>query len=405
MGSRKPGRASSAVELLRAFERENVLTGAWHFVPAAGLVLAAFIARWLLDPFLGSRNPLLFFALATFVAAWRGGGWPGIAAGLAGLLVADYFFIEPRGGLLPIPKTEWAGMVGYVCVTSTAVALLEALRRSQERAERAMRLAESQAELLRRGREEVKQLNAELDRRVRERTAELESVNRELEAFSHSVSHDLRAPLRRIIGFSEAVLDDYREKLDERGVKYLQLAVESGRHMGALIEDLMRLSRVTNAELHPQEVDLSGLATRVVDELRKQEPQRAVEVTITPKLVAQGDEGLVRIALENLVRNAWKFTAQQTSGKIELGGTLDNGVLRCFLRDNGVGFDMKQARRLFGVFQRLHSAQAFPGTGVGLATVKRIFNRLGGQVWAEGKVNQGATFYFTLPQSMAHTGA
>ncbi|HWH69060.1 MAG TPA: ATP-binding protein, partial [Candidatus Sulfotelmatobacter sp.] len=247
--------------------------------------------------------------------------------------------------------------------------------------------------------EKALRLNAELEQRVRERTAALEAANRELEAFSYSVSHDLRAPLRSINGFTKALVEDYRDRLDDQGLKYLQYAHEAGLRMSRLIDDLMELSRATRGELRRKEVDLSALATLVLAELRKREPERQLDLGIAPNLVAHGDEGLLRIALENLLGNAWKFTAKQPQPKIEIGAAQRNGSRVFFVRDNGAGFSMAHANRLFGVFQRLHSQEEFPGTGVGLATVRRIFLRHGGEIWAEGKLNEGATFYFTLPEA------
>lgn len=355
----------------------------------------------MLEPMLGQRSLFMFFILASFVAAWQGGVWPGIFTACLGFVVADYCFIEPRWSFYPLLKADWTHWVSYFGVTGTAIVLLEALHRANHRAENATLLAERRGEQLRSGMDEIRRLNAELEQRVRDRTAELELVNKELESFSFSVSHDLRAPLRSITGFTGAVLEDYRDKLDENGVKYLQYAADAGRRMSALIEDLMNLSRVTRAEIHREDVDLSALASHIVADLRKQEPQRSVEIRIADNLVTEGDEGLLRIALENLIRNAWKFTSQTPCAIIELGSTLENGTVRFFLRDNGAGFDMAHASRLFGAFQRMHSIQEFPGTGVGLATVKRIFNRHGGQIWAGAKVNEGATFYFTLPGAPA----
>jgi len=237
----------------------------------------------------------------------------------------------------------------------------------------------------------------ELEQRVKERTAQLEALNKELEAFSYSVSHDLRAPLRSIRGFTEVLLERYSANLDDRGREFLRRVCESSQHMDRLIEDLLKLSRVGRAELKWQPIDISNLARSIVADLRKAEPGRQVKVNIASELRAVGDERLVRVALENLLRNAWKFTGKQPAPSIEVGAAA-NGERAFFVRDNGAGFDMGYATRLFGVFQRLHTASEFPGTGVGLATVQRIVNRHGGRVWADSKVNEGATFYFTLPQ-------
>ena len=245
---------------------------------------------------------------------------------------------------------------------------------------------------------EISRLNAELERRVQERTAQLEATNQELEAFAYSVSHDLRAPLRGIRGFSEVLLERYGNQLDAEGRDYLRRACESSNRMSRLIDDLLKLSRVGRGELHWQPVNLTALAEAIVAELRKSHPERAVAVVVGPNLRAEGDERLLRLVLDNLLGNAWKFTSQRTDARIEFGFTAEPEPA-FFVRDNGVGFDMAHASKLFGVFSRLHSAEEFPGTGIGLATVQRIIKRHRGRVWAAGVVNQGAVFYFTLPDT------
>jgi PAS domain S-box-containing protein len=244
--------------------------------------------------------------------------------------------------------------------------------------------------------QEVRRLNEELEARVRSRTSQLEAINRELEAFSYSVSHDLRAPLRSIRGFSEVLLERYADKLDARGREFLARATQSSQHMDELIEGLLKLSRVGRSELSRVPVDLSSLALSIVDELHKSEPKRKVQWSIARNLHANGDESLLRLVLDNLLRNAWKFTAKKSKPQIEFGFT-DEPQPAFFVKDNGAGFDMNYADKLFGVFQRLHPATDFPGTGIGLATVQRIVNRHGGRVWASGAINQGATFFFSLP--------
>ena len=250
--------------------------------------------------------------------------------------------------------------------------------------------------------ENIRQLNINLERRVLERTTELHAVNRELEAFSYSISHDLRAPLRSIDGFSQALLEDYAGQLDDRARDYLNRVRGATQHMGHLIDDMLTLSRVTRAEMRRETVDLSALAADVLAELQKSEPERKVDWRIESGLVAVCDERLLRVALVNLLGNAWKFTGKTANAKIEFGSMRNapipnaQGTMEFFVRDNGAGFDMAYAGKLFDAFQRLHLSSEFPGTGVGLATVQRIVHRHGGQVRGESVPGQGATFYFTL---------
>jgi len=231
---------------------------------------------------------------------------------------------------------------------------------------------------------------------LRGHAARLEQVNKELEAFSYSVSHDLRAPLRGIDGFSQALLEDYADSLDDQGKDYLQRVRAASQRMAQLIDDMLKLSRVTRAEMRHETVDLSALAHDIAGELQKTRPERQVDFVIAPGLVVNGDAQLLRAVLENLLGNAWKFTSAHPCAKIEFGIAEYEGKPAYFVRDDGVGFDMAYVDKLFGAFQRLHAMNEFPGTGIGLATVQRIIHRHGGHVWAEGAVEQGATFYFTL---------
>jgi len=234
---------------------------------------------------------------------------------------------------------------------------------------------------------------------------DLEHKNRELESFSYAVSHDLRAPLRRIDSFSRAVLESQGHRLDEAGQKFLSRVREASQHMSQLIDDVLHLSKVTRAEMREQEVDLSELVAATVARLREAEPSRSADVRIRPGVVVTGDGQLLRIALGNLLENAWKFTGKQPGTRIEFGVTQTSGEPTYFIRDNGAGFDMTYATRLFGPFQRLHSDNDFAGSGIGLATVQRIIHRHGGRVWAEGLVGQGATFYFTLGRARSRPGS
>jgi len=244
--------------------------------------------------------------------------------------------------------------------------------------------------------EALRRAHEELELRVRERTAQLEVANEELEAFSYSVSHDLRAPLRGIDGFSQALLEDYADKLDEDGKDYLHRVRAASQRMALLIDDLLDLSRITRSQMHREIVDLSAIARTIAAELSKTQPERQVEFCIAEGIVANADARLLRIVLENLLGNAWKFTQKQPQAKIEFGAVEQGDKPVYFVRDNGAGFDMAYSDKLFGAFQRLHTTAEFPGSGIGLATVQRVIHRHGGQVWAEGAVGQGATFYFTL---------
>ncbi len=244
--------------------------------------------------------------------------------------------------------------------------------------------------------QELRRLNEELEQRVRRRTAQLEAANKDLESFSYSVSHDLRAPLRAIDGFSQVLLEEYADKLVGPGTDYLQRVRGASRQMAQLIDDLLNLSRVTRSEMRLETVNLSALARAIAAELRRAQPQRQAEFVIADGVTVRGDPGLLRVAMVNLLDNAWKFTNKHPGARIEFGVSRRDGAPVYFVRDDGAGFDMAYADKLFGAFQRLHTAVEFEGTGIGLATVQRVVQRHGGRVWGEGAVEQGATFYFSL---------
>jgi signal transduction histidine kinase len=260
--------------------------------------------------------------------------------------------------------------------------------------------------------------NADLQREIIERThaekeverqrlalaqsnAELIAANAELESFSYSVSHDLRAPLRAIDGFSRALLEDCADRLDEPGRDHLNRIHAATQRMSSLIDELLNLSRLSLAAMQTEIIDVSALARSVVGELQAAQPKRHIEVRIVDGLEASADPGLVRVALENLLSNAWKFTSGRACAHIEFGQTVADGTLAFYVRDDGAGFDPAYAGRLFGAFQRLHDVTEYAGTGIGLATVQRIVQRHGGRIWAESAVDSGATFYFTLSKTAA----
>ncbi len=276
-------------------------------------------------------------------------------------------------------------LVTYYFVQERALRVL-----SEQNAER-LAIANALAE----GRsEEIRQLNEELENRVRERTAELEATNRELEAFSYSVSHDLRAPLRTIDGFSLALEEDYAEAIDAAGRDYISRVRAGVQRMGQLIDALLQLSRITRTELAREPLDMAGLAQGVVETLHEQHPDRDIQFTITPGPEAQADPKLIRVALENLMGNAVKFTARKPIAAISFGWDEEQSAWR--VKDNGAGFDMQYANKLFNAFNRLHGDKDFKGSGIGLATVARVVRRHGGRIWADSIVDHGATFWFTL---------
>jgi light-regulated signal transduction histidine kinase (bacteriophytochrome) len=303
------------------------------------------------------------------------------------------------------------GVVDWATVHGDALADLgqagldaEALRRSGA----FFRESLSPFEMTQRGYAEshrwLERLNADLRQQVAERerlAAELRDSNAELEAFSYSVAHDLRAPLRHIDGFSQVLLGRHGPALETEAQHALKRIQNAVRRMGDLIDSLLRLSQMMRAQPDRQPLDLAPSARAIIERLRQTEPERSVEVRIADQILAEGDRKLLDAVLENLLGNAWKFTSKTSRALIEVGVSVDRSPSVYFIRDNGAGFDMAHAAKLFGVFERLHSAKEFPGTGIGLATVQRVVRRHGGQIWAEGTPNAGATFYFTLASTPA----
>jgi light-regulated signal transduction histidine kinase (bacteriophytochrome) len=278
---------------------------------------------------------------------------------------------------------------GWLFVIGSAILLYVVLRRYQRRGGDAM------AALIK-SRNEVRSANADLERRVTERTRQLEAANRELEAFAYAVSHDLRAPLRSMSGFSQILQETAPAGLDEKSRHYLQRIHDASMRMSGLIEDLLNLSRIGRSELTARPISLSQVAAEAAAAIRERHPKRDVQLDVAQGLEVNADPRLLRIALENLLSNAWKYTARASQASVSVGmQTGEHGPVY-FVRDNGVGFDMKYADKLFVPFQRLHPETEFPGSGIGLVTVQRIIARHGGRIWADAKPDEGATFYFTL---------
>src|SRR5437867_4435622 len=247
-----------------------------------------------------------------------------------------------------------------------------------------------------RAQQELRRYRTQLETLVEERTIALTAINRELEAFSYSVSHDLRAPLVSFDGLSQKLLDKYGKKLDATATDYLERMREASKRMTSVFDGLQMLFRLTSGEIRREEVDVSAMAAQITDELRTAYPDRQIDVDIAPGITVSGDQRLVRILTTNLINNAWKFTSAKPAARIWIGQEAVDGESRVFVKDDGVGLDMIDSHRLFGAFQRLHSQSEFAGAGIGLATARRIVNRHGGRIWAEGAVGEGATFYFVL---------
>ncbi len=303
--------------------------------------------------------------------------------------------MEHRDYSLRVKKTT-QDELGYL-VDAFNDMLAELGRRAQA-LEEANALLENEAAERQRADEGLRQLNAELEARVSDRTAQLEAANKELEGFSYSVSHDLRAPLRWIVGFSDALMEDHGPALDDEARRKIGIIRNEGTRMGLLIDDLLAFSRLGRKALSTGEVHMTALAETCWETLKSQQDASRVDVRIDHLPDARGDRVLLGQVLVNLLSNALKFSAKQPNPRIDVSAITDQNEHIYFVRDNGAGFNPKYQAKLFGVFQRLHDAAEFPGTGVGLALVQRIVNRHGGRVWAEGKPDEGATFYFTLPK-------
>jgi light-regulated signal transduction histidine kinase (bacteriophytochrome) len=297
-----------------------------------------------------------------------------------------------------------AVIVTLAALLAIAWALAVFARRRAKEAERANRKLASEIAERMLAQDEVNRLNTGLEQRVAERTQQLQDANGQLEAFSYSVAHDLKAPLRAISGYSRIVLEDCAPQLDKDARRYLESIVSGTQRMGRLIEDLLAFSHQGSKEMTPSGIDMGELAGSVFEELRSAAPERKIEWRLQPLLPARGDRAMIRQVWVNLLSNAVKFTEPGDNARIEVGCSRNGSDHNIYyVKDNGAGFDMKYSGKLFGVFQRLHSGQEFEGTGVGLAIVQRVVQRHGGSVWAEGKVNEGATFHFTLPTEGDHS--
>lgn len=341
--------------------------------------------------FRDAEVPLFLFAIA--ITAWYGGSRPAVLALLLSCTSFDFYFAEPLHSLR-VSRFAFPYFIAFASFAAL-VAWFSAVRRQVERELRQARdRLEIEVAERKLREEETRSLNEELGKR----TAELEASNKELEAFAYSVSHDLRAPIRHVAGFTELLQKSTASALNEKSQRYVTMILESANRMGTLIDDLLAFSRIGRAETHKTMVNLEQLVQEALSEVREETNGRDIAWRFGILPVWFGDRSMLRLVMVNLISNAVKFTRTRPHAEIEVGSTDPaQEQLVVFIRDNGVGFDMKYADKLFGVFQRLHGPEVFDGTGIGLATVQRIIHRHGGRVWAESQVDKGATFYFSLP--------
>ncbi len=341
----------------------------------------------------GIRAPsVTMYIVDVLVAGLVYGGGGGVIAAIVFSLTALVLVLLEWTGLLPASRVSYAPLA----IWATVVINLEFIAIFQFLANRAIKTASKQAK---QAEAALRRSHDELEVRVQERTAELQKVNGELEAFSYSVSHDLRRPLRTVTGFTDLLMSDYARNLPADARNLLMMTRDNAQQMNQLIESLLNLSRIVRQPLVPRPVDLTALVCQVVKELRAEEPGRNMDIRVADLPGCMGDPAMLRQVFVNLLSNAMKFTRDRPVALIEVGFKTEGASAIYFVRDNGAGFDMQYAGKLFGVFQRIHSSEKFAGTGVGLSIVQRIIQRHGGKIWAEAAVDKGATFYFTLPHA------
>jgi K+-sensing histidine kinase KdpD len=357
---------------------------------ALSLVALATLARYSLHHVLLENSPFSVYYIAVLLTALVAGRGPGLLAAALGTLAGTYFFFAPLRSFGIDNLNDQITVLLFVVIATIIVLVVNAIQRNRKR------LEQMTNDLLASERR-YRQLSEELEKRVEERTAELRATIRELESFSYSISHDLRAPLRAVNSFASIVLEENPNTLTEESVRQLKSVIQNGKMMGQLVDELLAFSHLSRTEVHVIWVDTTRLARSVAYELRmSQPPERQIEITIHDLPKVRANEPLLREVLANILTNALKFTRTRPRAIIEIGSVRQDGEEAIFIRDNGVGFDKQYADKLFGVFQRLHRVDEYEGTGIGLALVKRFIERHGGRVWADGKLNEGATFYFTV---------
>jgi len=381
--------------------------GIQRFAVAAIAALLAFAARWAVGMMVGpaaeGKYPFAATIIAVVLVSWHVGWAPSLVTLVLGFFLADWSFVLPLHSFSSIAVANLGGTISFFLIGFTIIFFGRSMRLARESADASASEAIANQKLLelevaerRRVEAEVRRLNAGLEERVMQRTAELRATNQELEAFTYSVSHDLRAPLRHMDGFAQMLEEDFGAQLTPDARHCITRIRRGSQNMGQLVDDLLNLSRVGKKDLSRQQVDLKELVESVATELRQELGERRIDWHIGNLPTVACDSGLTRIIFANLLANAAKYTRPRDPATVEVDQVAVNGENVLRVRDNGVGFDMKYADKLFGVFQRLHRADEFEGTGVGLATVLRIVHKHGGRIWAEAKPGEGACFYFTL---------
>lgn len=375
-----------------------------RFTAAAVAVLFAFAVRLSLTHLLGEKLPFAAFIVTTTLTVWYAGFGPSILTFVTGFVLANWFFLPPGQHAFALTNPANLGTdISSSIVSVTIIMFGRSMHLARQRADAHAREAiahqkKLEIEVMERKRveNEVRQLNATLEKRVEQRTAELVASNEELESFTYSVSHDLRAPLRHVDGYAQMLEEEFGAQIPPEAQKFLKKIRQGSENMRQLVDDLLNLSHLGKMELSFRPAPLKPLVEEVVQDMKSETAGRNVEWLIGNLPVAECDAGLMRQVFANLLANAIKYSRPRAETRIEVGHLRANGELLIFVRDNGVGFNMKYVHKLFGVFQRLHRSEEFEGTGVGLATVARIVRKHGGRVWAEGELDKGATFYFTL---------
>jgi signal transduction histidine kinase len=374
-------------------ELNNVRSPILRYGSSAASVAVALGVAFTLQQFQFRDIELPVLTLAIVFATWHAGTGPSVLAVLLSSVSFDYFFIEPRYSL-SISVRDLPYFVIFVVWAAIVASFSEVRRRIEDNLRHTRDNLQIEVEQRRHREDEIRKLNQELNRRA----SELEATNKELESFAYSVSHDLRAPLRHMAGYSELLQRQTQSLLDEKGERFMRTILDSAKRMGNLIDDLLAFSRIGRAETKKTEVDLDQLVKDVVAEIRHDTKDRDIVWKVGALPVCYGDRSMLRLVVTNLVSNAVKFTRMRSPAEIEVGWVDPNKKeFEVFVKDNGAGFDMRYVDKLFGVFQRLHLSEQFEGTGIGLATAQRIIHRHGGKIRGEGAVDQGATFYFSLP--------